>query len=312
MTRHGAALVCAALLTAQAPLQQQVPTVSHPSFAVCRNHTLPAETRVQSCRALLDTSQTGQRAAAAHASLGIALAQQGKFDDARREMDQAVALEPDVWQIWDNRGIVLAASGEYAAALDNYTKAIAQWPGQAALFLQRGGIYLAMDRLDEALADLDRSIDLDPNDVYSTEIRITVYLRLHRYDDAIAKLKAVDVLETDPTGAANERCWVRAVANRELDTAMADCNAALSLAPAKPNRLDSRALVHFRLKQFKEALADYDAALKGDPKAPSTLYARGVTKLRLGDAAGGRADIEAAKKLDRDITVAMAELNVSP
>lgn len=312
MKRHGAALACAILLAAQTPLPQQTQTVGHPTFTVCRNHTLPAETRVQSCRALLDSDQAGDRAAAAHSALGVALAQQGKFDDARREADQAVALQPKVWQIWNNRGLVLAASRDYRAALDNDTKAIAQWPGQAALFLQRGSVYLAMDRLDEALADLDRSIDLDPNDIYSTEIRITIYLRLHRYDDALGKLKAVDALEEDPGGAANERCWVRAVAGRELDTALADCNTALAAAPAKANRLDSRALVRFRRNEFKDALADYDAALAGDAKSPSTLYARGVTRLRLGDTKGGRADIDAATKLDGDIATAMAELNVAP
>jgi tetratricopeptide (TPR) repeat protein len=312
MKRHGAAFACAALLTAQAPLPQQPQTVGHPSFSVCRNHTLPAETRVQTCRALLDSDQAGERAAATHSALGVALAQQGKFEDARREADQAVALEPKVWQIWSNRGQVLAASRDYQAALDNDSKAIAQWPGQAALFLQRGSVYLAMDRLDDALADLDRSIDLDPNDIYSTEVRITIYLRLRRYDDAIGKLKAVDALEEDAGGAANERCWVRAVADRELDTALADCNTALAAAPAKSNRFDSRALVHFRRTEFQDALADYDAALKGDAKSPSTLYARGVTRLRLGDAKGGRADIDAATKLDGDVATAMAELNVAP
>ncbi len=313
MKLHGAAIACAALLTAQTPLPRQVQTVAHPSFSVCRNHTLPAETRVKSCRAVLDSSADGgDHAGAAHAALGFALAQEGKLDDARREMDLAIELQPNVWQIWDNRGVVLAASRDYVGALDNYTKAIAKWPGQAALFLQRGLISLTMDKLGDALADLDRAIDLDPNDPFSTEIRITVYLRLRRYDDAIHALKAVDVLEEDPGGAANERCWVRAVADRELDVAMADCDAAVKAAPTKANRLDSRALVHLRLKQFKDALADYDAAIAAPPIAPSTFYARGVTKLRLGDAAGGRADIDAANKLDPAIAVAMAELNIVP
>lgn len=312
MKRHGAALACAALLTAQTPLPQQAQVVSHPSFSVCRNHTLPAQTREQSCRAVLVDDQAGGHAAAAHSALGVALAQQGKFDDARREADRAVALQPGVWQIWNNRGLVLSAAHEYDAALDNYAKAIAQWPGQSTLFLQRGSIYLARDRLPEALDDLDRSIDLDPNDVYSTEMRITIWLRMRRYDDAINGLKAVDVLEEDPGGAANERCWVRAVAGRDLDTALADCNAALAAAPGKANRLDSRALVHLRRGELKDALADYDAALRGDPKAPSTLYARGIAKLRLGDKTGGRADIEAAKTLAPDIAVAMAEIEVGP
>lgn len=97
--------------------------------------------------------------------------------------------------------------------------------------------------------------------------------------------------------AHNERCWARAVANVELDLALADCNEGLRLRPSSAATLDSRALVYLRLGQTDDALKDYEAALSISPKAAASLYGRGIAKLRLGDVEGAKADLFLAETL---------------
>jgi tetratricopeptide (TPR) repeat protein len=108
----------------------------------------------------------------------------------------------------------------------------------------------------------------------------------------------------------NDRCWARAVAMMELDTALADCNEALRLMPGFAAALDSRAFLHLRQGQFREAIADYDAALKAIPKDPYSLYGRGIAKARAGDSAGSNADIAAGTSLQNGIAEEFAAYGV--
>ncbi len=109
----------------------------------------------------------------------------------------------------------------------------------------------------------------------------------------------------------NDRCWARAVAKIELDTALADCNEALRLRPDFVPALDSRAFVHMRGGRFAEAITDYDAAIKGIPMDPYSLYGRGIAKIRTGDTAGGQADIEASKAV-QDVTAEFTAYGLTP
>jgi tetratricopeptide (TPR) repeat protein len=94
----------------------------------------------------------------------------------------------------------------------------------------------------------------------------------------------------------NNRCWVRAVAGRELELALADCNAALTIEPNSANTLDSRALVHLKRGSLAEALTDYEAALAIEPGDGHYLYGRGLVRRALGQNASAEEDFIAAER----------------
>jgi tetratricopeptide (TPR) repeat protein len=98
----------------------------------------------------------------------------------------------------------------------------------------------------------------------------------------------------------NARCWARAVANIDLDDALADCNRAIR-AGASPDRLDSRGLVYFLQAKYPLAIGDYNAALKLDPNMAWSLYMRGLTKIAMGESESGKADQAAARAIQPDI-----------
>ena len=109
----------------------------------------------------------------------------------------------------------------------------------------------------------------------------------------------------------NDRCWARAVANIEVDAALADCNEALRLMPDFVPALDSRAFLHLRGGRFNEAIADYDAAILGSPQDSWSLYGRAIAKMRIGDTQGAQADIEASKAV-QDVTAEFAAYGLMP
>jgi tetratricopeptide (TPR) repeat protein len=115
----------------------------------------------------------------------------------------------------------------------------------------------------------------------------------------------------DPN-ALNDACWMGATTNEELDTALADCNAALQLKPDDAGIFDSRALASLRKGNYPQAIADATAALAKDPKLAGSLYVRGLAKLKSGDTASGNADIAAARAMDAKISDTYATYGVVP
>lgn len=94
----------------------------------------------------------------------------------------------------------------------------------------------------------------------------------------------------------NNVCWIMAVRNTALPTALFICNAALELKPDHRAALDSRGLVLLRMGRNQDALDSYEAALALTNGYANSLLGRGIARQRLGDRAGGEADIKAALK----------------
>lgn len=126
----------------------------------------------------------------------------------------------------------------------------------------------------------------------------------------------------------NFYCWISAVLNLELDSALANCNEALRMNSGALGIHDSRGLVYLRLGQFDKALADYDFSLSGperrialfrvgawDQTVSMRAYAlmgRGITKSRMGDTEGSKADIAAAEEEREGISAEFAVYGLTP
>ena len=110
----------------------------------------------------------------------------------------------------------------------------------------------------------------------------------------------------------DDRCWARAEWGRELDAALADCNAALALKPGSPAILDSRGFVQLRLGQYDQAIDDYDAALAIAPRMANSLFGRGLAEMFAGRTAEGGADIAVAKGVEPGVEARFAGYGVRP
>ena len=165
----------------------------------------------------------------------------------------------------------------------------------------RGIVNFNKKEFDGAIADYTQSLRLAPRDVIALQNRGHAYQAKQDYDRAIADYSAAILINVRFAWALNDRCYVRVIANRELQQALADCNAALRLMPNDIHMLDSRGLAYLRLGEFDMAVADYDTVLKVNPRQAGALFGRGFAKLKRGDSAGGNADIVAAKAISAGI-----------
>jgi serine/threonine protein kinase/Flp pilus assembly protein TadD len=93
---------------------------------------------------------------------GNAKVQLGRIDEALKDFDAALGLQPDNAGTYVNRGNALERSLRYDEAVADYGSAICLQPDEAGLHMNRGKIYWKMDRLEEADADFKAVLAIEP------------------------------------------------------------------------------------------------------------------------------------------------------
>jgi len=239
--------------------------------------------------------------------------QRGRLDDAIAAYGGIIKLRPTDADAWRDRGVIQAAKKDYGAAGSDLSQAIRLQPKDARAYMERGQVYAAAGQFESALADLDEALHLNPDYAGALAAKAAVYDYQHNYDGAIAIMN--QMLKTQPQNAElfNGRCWERALANRDLKIAEADCTSALRLSQDPRFTAaahDSRGFVYYRQGRFAEAVTEYNVALSAAPRSPETLFRRGLAKTASKDAAGGKADITQALSLDPHAGDEMASVGV--
>jgi tetratricopeptide (TPR) repeat protein len=102
------------------------------------------------------------------------------------------------------------------------------------------------------------------------------------------------------------------LANRELDAALADCNAGLKTGPRNSLQYESRALVLLRRGDLDRSIADFKTSLKLQPKSAFTLYGLGVAEIRKGLRADGERDIQAATAINPIVAQRYQRIGLTP
>ena len=246
-------------------------------------------------------------------------ARRGAADAARREYAEAIAdftkameLDPNDPQHPFDRAMARLGNRQPLLAVSDLDQALKLKPDFTLALLNRGRLKLANRDPDGAHADFEAAARIDP------ALRLEI---ARAYEDLGLMKPAVENYDqwilANPRDerlafALNGRCWARAIANHELEIALADCDRALKLRPGTAEILDSRGMVRLRLGQYQQAIGDYDAALKIQPKIAWALYGRGVAELKTGRTADGEADIKAAGEISPVVPTRGKRLGIGP
>jgi len=245
------------------------------------------------------TSQGDEpRDAAGFSRRGAALLARRDYEHAIADLTRACELAPNEPEYFHQRGMAHWANKQPDLAGADFDRALKLKPDAVPALLARAQLRLSGPEQAAALADLDAA---DRSAAEQADVRLQMgYLYLHggRFAQAIAQFDkwiATHAGDVQIPEARNSRCWARGLWGRELDQALADCNAALKARPNRADFLDSRGLVRLRLGDLDKAIADYDASLKQAPRTAWSLYGRGLARLRKGLSADGEADVAAAR-----------------
>lgn len=277
VTRATAALAVAAALAACTPADPAV--MAEQNAAQCENGSFP-EQRIAACSAVI-------------ADAGV--------EPARR----AAALV--------QRGMLRAEQLQYARAVADYGRALRIDPSNTDALSERGVVHQQRGAFDLAVRDYDAALAIDPRHPLAAYRRDQALQgRLDQVQQQIAQLTELLTREPQNVEALNNRCWLRAVNDEDINAALADCNAALRAAPQSAEALDSRGLVHLKRGEFQAALADYEAAVALEPGRGHFLYGRGLARERLGQRELGQADLAAAETAEPGVAQAYAGYGYIP
>ena len=136
--------------------------------------------------------------AMAYSNRGIAYAHKGEYDQAIEDFDQAIELQPDYAQAYNNRGNAYAHKGEYDRAIEDYDQAIALQPDYAEAYNNRGNAYAHKGEYDRAIEDYDQAIELQPDYAKAYNNRGIAYAHKGEYDKAIKDFRKVVEVSDNP------------------------------------------------------------------------------------------------------------------
>ncbi|MBV9541430.1 MAG: tetratricopeptide repeat protein, partial [Alphaproteobacteria bacterium] len=210
--------------------------------------------------------------------------------------DRAIAGAPNNGQLYSARGALRAIQHKWADAIDDQDRALAIKPDDPNVLSTRGNERLGANDYDGALADFAKALALDPK-LGSALLGQALALTFKR--DAVQALATYDrllAIHPGSPGILTNRCYTRAMLNRDLDAALSDCQAALSQVPQSAPTIGNLALVQFRMGERDAALQTLGTLLKRYPNAPWALYLRGAIQ-----GPDGTADRALAASVDPDV-----------
>ncbi len=177
------------------------------------------------------------RAHNAYNNRGIIYLNRGLLEDALRDFDTAIRINPYYLIYYSNRAQAYIRLKNYTNALKDLTTAVTLNPNYLSGYVYRAMMYDWQGDHDKALADLTTTVTLKPDFVLGYYNRGLVELSIGRYDKAIA-----------------------------------DLSKALSLDPNSPESYFYRGKAYLKLGSAKQAEQDFEMACKmGDRESCSAV-----------------------------------------
>ncbi len=140
---------------------------------------------------------------AAHAAIGRAYLQQGRWQEAATELRRALELEPGVAQGHNDLGMALEELNRSEEAIAEYREALRLASDLAEAHHNLAGALAEKGRLDEAIEHYERALEIRPDQAEShCDLGITL-LQRGRTEEGILQLRKA--LELDPNHAKARR-----------------------------------------------------------------------------------------------------------
>ncbi len=267
------------------------------------------------------------------------------YDDALKIYSEAINAKPDEAMGYLARAGFLVTIFERKQAIADLDKALT-FQADKQIYLERAELYRELGQYDKAKSDMQAALDLDPVDTTAITSLSRLEALTGHADAALSRMDAaidnggkqesilveskteilffagktnegIDTInaaiEKWPRNASlfNSRCWLRGIANIDLDAAKQDCSHAIELGDQiTPAALDSRAMIYYRQHNYVEAAADLKATLDANPGQPGSLFMQAIVERELGKNKESAADLAGARLLDPQVDEEYARYGV--
>lgn len=227
--------------------------------------------------------------------------QEKRWDDALRDFDKALALDPSEATVYAYRGQIYREKGDLARALAEFDAAVAMNPNMTPAYLERAIVLFGQGRTREAEADIRYARMQHRGDAY-----------VPQYEEQIAEARRRGTIEEPRRAwaltadrAVNEA--VRLIHERRDRAAIPYLEHALGRDGDSAAALYYRGNAHLNLQHPHLALEDYDALVRLRPRWAEGYRVRARCYKALFDAGAALADLDRALASDPEFAFAYVD-----
>jgi len=202
--------------------------------------------------------------ALAHHNLGVALADQGKLQEAITHYHLSLGITPNNFKVYNNLGKALVRQGKLQEALIHYQKALYLNPNYAEAHNNLGVAQARLGDFDKAIDHYFEALRLKPDwlEVYNN--LANAFSTQGKFDQAIAYYSKVLRLKPDYADANNNLAIALAGRGRFFE-ALSYYSEALRLEPDSAEIHNNLAVALLNLGKLQAAQAHYVKALELSP-----------------------------------------------
>ena len=242
----------------------------------------------------------------AYDGLGIALVEEGKFEEAIENFSKAILIAPDYLVPYINRGNAYEKIGYAQKAIDDYNQAIKMKPNYSVAYYDRGIVYVKLRQFQFALEDFNKAIYYKPDDARTYYTRGTVYEKLGQYQKALEDYTQAILLKEDYSDAYHNRGIIYGIMGK-YPIAIDDFNKAIRLKENYIEAYNNRGFSYDKIGRYQRAIEDYDQAIRLKPNYVEAYANRAVVFLKQGREESGCRDAKKACELGNCKTLESAK-----
>ena len=231
-------------------------------------------------------------------------------EDALKDFDRAIKVDPDYNLAIAQRGITYGEMKRYEDALKDFDRAIEIYSNDKLAIARRGITYGEMKRYEDALKDFDRSIEIYSNDKLAIALRGYTYSLMKRYEDALKDFDRAIEINPDYTWAIARRGYTYSLMKRYED-ALKDFDRAIEINPDDKWAIAQRSYTYRLMERYEDALKDFDRAIEIDPDYKWAIAQRGVTYREMKRYENALKDFDRAIEIDPNDKWAIAHRGIT-
>jgi Flp pilus assembly protein TadD len=200
----------------------------------------------------------------AHCQLGIALAEQGRVEEAIAHYSEALRIKPDYPDAHNNVGVALAEQGRVEEAIAHYSEALRIKPDYSDAYNNLGLSLAGQGRIEDAMAHYRMALQLRPDNARARNNLGIALAGQDKLQDAITHFR--EAIRTRP-GFADFHYNLGTALSLEgkFEDAIAHYRMALQIRPDDSEVCNSLGVALVRKGQITEAIAHFQKALHTKP-----------------------------------------------
>lgn len=182
--------------------------------------------------------------------------EQGNYNAALKEINQAIKINPDFVELWIYLGFVAIDIKDFETAEYAFTEAAYHGGDLIQIYYLFGVTAEMQQRYNEAYLYYHKSLKVDPQSLSTLEALASLCDRIEKKDEAFRTFQKIIELDTTNSTALNYVGYSYAEQNDSLEYALQLINKALLIEKDNGYYIDSRGWVFYQMGKYDEALEE--------------------------------------------------------